>query len=136
LTTLIAKTTDEKKLNKYNTLWEILKRIETEKDKANECFKKGDYDGAIDLYTRLLEVDTNNNVFNATILCNRALCYQKKNKLIEALRDINQSINNNDNYWKAYYRRATINIALKNVPKAKDDLNKVIQLDQSNIIYF
>lgn len=79
-----------------------------------------------------MEVDTNNKVFNATILANRALCLQKKNKLFDALADLNNSINLNPNYWKAYYRRATINHTLKNLSQSKEDLNKVLQLDSNN----
>jgi tetratricopeptide (TPR) repeat protein len=88
------------------------------------------------MYTKLLELDTNNNTFNSTIYANRALCLQKKSQLIDALRDINKSISLNESYWKAYYRRATINLALNNVVKAKDDLNIVLQKDPSNIILF
>ena len=122
---------DEKNSEKYKTLWDNLKRLETEKEKANDLFKKGDYDGAINLYENLLNLDSNNKTFIATILANRALCYQKKNKLFDALTDINKSISLNENYWKAYYRRATINIALKNGVKAKEDLNRVLVLDPS-----
>ena len=122
-------------MKEYNKLWENLKYLETEKEKANDSFKKGDYEGAIYLYTKLLEFETNNNNFNSIILANRALCFQKLNKLIEALSDLNKSINLNENYWKAFYRRATVNLALKNVDKAKEDLNIVLKLDSSNIIF-
>ncbi len=125
---------DEKNSEKYKTLWDNLKALESEKEKANDLFKKGDYDGAINLYANLLNLDSNNTTFIATILANRALCYQKKNKLFDALTDINKSIALNENYWKAYYRRATINIALKNGLKAKEDLNKVLVLDQSKYL--
>ncbi len=108
-----------------------MKRLEEEKEKANNLFKKGDYDGAISLYSKLLDLDTSNKTFTSTILANRALCYQKKNKLYDALSDINKSILLNENYWKAYYRRATINISLKNPQKAKEDLSKVLALDSS-----
>ncbi len=130
LTTLIAKSTNENS-EKYKTLWDNLKRLEEEKEKANNLFKKGDYDGAIALYSKLLDLDTSNKTFTSTILANRALCYQKKNKLFDALNDINKSISLNENYWKAFYRRATIYISLKNPQKAKDDLNKVLALDSS-----
>ena len=40
-------------------------------DKALECFKKKDWDGAINLFTSILEVDTN----NAEIYNNLGLCY-------------------------------------------------------------
>jgi len=88
---------------------------------------------AIELYTKLIKRESsgNNKNFNSTIYLNRALCYQKKNKIFEALEDVNKSIELNDSYWKAYYRRATIYIELKTPNKAKQDLNKVIQLDPS-----
>jgi tetratricopeptide (TPR) repeat protein len=63
------------------------------------------------------------------------LCYQKKNKLFDALTDINNSLTLNPNYWKAYYRRATINLTLKNISKSKEDLNKVLELDSSNYFF-
>ncbi len=135
MTTLISVST-ETNLEKYKQLWDTLKELESEKDKANEIFKKGDYDSAISLYTKLLDLDPNNKSFMATILCNRALCYQKKNKLFNALSDINKSISINSNYWKAYYRRATINIALKMASKSKDDLQKVLELDPSKMKIF
>jgi len=117
---------------KYKKLFENLKYIETEKEKANIYFKKGDYDNAINLYTKLLELDTNNKNFNSIILANRALCNQRKNKLVESLHDINKSIEENEFYAKAYYRRASINIEFKNFEKAKEDLNKVLKLESYN----
>ena len=134
LTVLIAKA-HEKTSEKYKKLWDTLKLLESEKEKANDLFKKNDYDGAILLYTKILEIDTNNKSYISTILCNRALCYQKKNKLFDAMTDINKSISLNENYWKAFYRRATLNIALKNPNKARDDLQKVLALDPSMIIF-
>ena len=40
-------------------------------DKALECFKKKDWNGAIDLFTSILEVDTE----NAEVYNNLGLCY-------------------------------------------------------------
>lgn len=117
------------KEEKYIKLYETLRKIETEKEKANDNFKKGDYDGAIFLYTSLLEMDSNNKNFSSTIFANRALAYHKKGKLIEALNDINRALSQNENYVKAYCRRANIYVALRNPDKAKADLNKAIKLD-------
>lgn len=83
-----------------------------------------------------MELDHNNKVFNSTIYANRALCLQRKNKLIEALQDINKSIGLNDTYTKAYYRRATINIGLKNVDQAKFDLQKVLERESSILFIY
>ncbi len=57
---------------------------------------------------------------------------KKKNKLTEALQDINKSISENEFYAKAYYRRASINISFLNYDKAKEDLNKVLKLEPHN----
>jgi DnaJ family protein C protein 7 len=116
-------------------LWDNLKLVENEKEKANESFKKGDYDGAIFLYTELLGLDSGNKVFNSTILANRALCYQKQGNYIQALRDINRSIELNPYYVKAYYRRATVHIHLKNGERAKEDLQTVLKIDPSKYYF-
>lgn len=79
-----------------------------------------------------MELDTNNKNFNSIILANRALCNQRKKKLFESLDDINKSIESNEFYAKAFYRRASINIELGNLQKAKDDLNKVLKLESHN----
>ena len=77
-------------------------------------------------------MDTNNKLFNALILSNRALCYYKKKEYFSALHDINASIKLNNKYWKSYQRRANINIQLKYVEQVKEDLRKVLELDPTN----
>ncbi len=67
---------------------------------ANDFFKKGEYDNAIFLYEKLLEIDKENNNFMSTIYANKALCYLRMNRLIEALNDINKSLKYNSNYTK------------------------------------
>ena len=113
LINLLSRTQDNKLIAKTNKLAKKLEEIQKEKDKANECFKNNNFDEAINKYTNLLSMDTNNKLFNALILSNRALCYYKKKELFKALHDINSSIKLNGNYWKSYRRRANINIELK-----------------------
>ena len=132
LINLLSRTQDNKLIAKTNKLAKKLEEIQKEKDKANECFKNNNFDEAINKYTNLLSMDTNNKLFNALILSNRALCYYKKKELFKALHDINSSIKLNGNYWKSYRRRANINIELKYSEQAKDDLKKVLELDPLN----
>ena len=132
LINLLSRTQDNKIIAKSNKLANKLEEIQREKDNANKCFKSNNFEGAIDLYTKLLSMDTNNKLFNALILSNRALCYYKKKDLFKALHDINSSIKLNGNYWKSYRRRANINIELKYSEQAKDDLKKVLELDPLN----
>jgi len=117
---------------RYNHLWRILKDIEKQKEKANESFKSGKYQEAIELYTQLLEVDPNNKNFNSIIYANRALCHQKLNNSMEALKDINKSIALNEKYTKAYRRRGDIYMTLGMFEEAKYDYQKVKDLDPSD----
>lgn len=132
LNILIARTKDDAFLESVKSLFDKLELIQTEKEKANQCFKANDYKGAIDLYTKLLDMDTNNVIFNSLILSNRSLCYYKLKELFAALSDINTSIELNKKYWRSYQRRANINIALKDPEKSKEDLRKVLELDPNN----
>jgi DnaJ family protein C protein 7 len=65
-------------------------------------------------------------------MANRALCLQKQGKLMEALRDINKSIQLNERYWKAYFRRGNIYMGLKMYEEAKYDFQKVKDNDLTN----
>ncbi len=129
LATVLQKVNDNEK---YNHLLRILKDIEKQKENANEVFKNAKYQDAIDLYTKLLEIDPSNRNFNSTIHANRALCYQKLNNMMEALKDINKSISLNENYIKAYMRRGNIYMALKMYEEAKYDFQKVKDAEPSN----
>jgi DnaJ family protein C protein 7 len=51
---------------------------------------------------------------------------------MDALRDINKSIQLNERYWKAYTRRGNIYMGLKMYEEAKYDFQKVKDNDPSN----
>ena len=109
-------------LNKVNT-------IESVKNKANDIFKQKKYEEAIEEYTKILEFDPNNKKFNSLILANRALCYQKLNKNVEALRDSNQSIKLNPFYARGYIKRGNVYMELKMFDDARADFQKAKDLD-------
>ena len=129
LANIIRKGTENEK---YGHLWTILKDIEKQKEQANEVFKNGKYHEAIEMYTKLLEIDGSNKNFNSLIHANRALCYQKLNNMMEALKDINKSISLNESYIKAYMRRGNIYMALKMYEEAKYDFQKVKDSEPNN----
>ncbi len=98
-------------------------------DKAIECFKKQDWNGAIDLFTSILEVDTD----NAEIYNNLGLCYAnigedekaEKNylKCIELNPQIPQCyINLVDIYYKQNRLGEGINILSYAIDMMPDDL--------------
>lgn len=59
---------------KYNKLYQTINHVEKEKAIANDLFKEGKLDEAIEAYTKLIEIDPKNNNFNSTIYANKALC--------------------------------------------------------------
>ncbi len=98
-------------------------------DKALECFKKKDWNGAIDLFTSILEVDTE----NAEVYNNLGLCYAnigneekaEKNylKCIELNPKIPQCyINLVDIYYKQKRMGEGINILSYAIDMLEDDL--------------
>ena len=119
---------DEKisKLKKY------VETINEAKTKANSLFKSEKYDEAINEYTKLLEFDPENKNFISIILTNRALCYKKQGKNMEALKDADEAIKNNPNYSTAYIRRALIYEEFNMFDDAKSDLSKAKELDPNN----
>ena len=132
LSDLLSKTDNINIINKTKDLAEKLEIIQKEKENANNCFKINDFDGAIKIYSNLLKFD-NNNIFNALILSNRALCYYKKKEYFEALHDINESIKLNDKYWKSFQRRANINIQLKEEQKNnRRDFYKLLEVNKNS----
>ena len=83
---------------KYTKLLNHINGIESAKKKANSLFKEGKLDEAITEYTKLLEYDPENKNFQSIILTNRALCYRKQNKLMEALKDVDEALKLNPLY--------------------------------------
>ena len=110
-------------------LFEKVNTIDSIKTKANEIFKQKKYEEAIEEYTKILEFDPNNKKFNSLILANRALCYQKLNKNVEALRDSNQSIKLNPFYARGYIKRGNVYMELKMFDDARADFQKAKDLD-------
>ena len=118
--------------DKYAKLKKHIETINDAKIRANTYFKNNNYQQAINEYTKLLEFDPENKNFMSLILTNRALCYKKQGKNMEALKDADKAIEYNPNYSTAYIRRALIYEEFKMFDDAKADLSKAKELDPSN----
>lgn len=127
---LLSKVNDNPK---YNKLYQIVNSVEREKEKANALFKANNYEEAIKAYSILLDIDPCNKIFNSTIIANRALCFMKINKNVEALADMNKSLSLNDKYVKGFLRRANLYIKLNDFEQARYDFNKVLELEPGNM---
>ncbi|KAJ5067860.1 tpr repeat containing protein [Anaeramoeba ignava] len=73
------------------------------KTKGNEFFQKGDYQQAIKLFTRGIELDPNNHI----LYSNRSATFLKLNKLIESEQDAKKVISIKKEWDKGYHRLGT-----------------------------
>ncbi|NXX51545.1 RPAP3 protein, partial [Tricholaema leucomelas] len=108
-------------------------RIDTEKalaekEKGNNYFKQGNFDEAIKCYTRGMHSDP----YNPVLPTNRASAFYRMKKYSVAESDCNLALALDKNYTKAYARRGAARFALKNLQGAKEDYEKVLELDANN----
>lgn len=103
-------------------------RALTEKEKGNNYFRAGKYDEAVQCYTKGMNADP----YNAVLPTNRASTFFRLKKYAVAESDCNLAIALDRNYLKAYARRGAARLALKNLQGAKEDYEKVLELDPNN----
>ncbi|XP_066489639.1 RNA polymerase II-associated protein 3 [Tiliqua scincoides] len=108
-------------------------RIDTEKalaekEKGNNYFKQGNYDAAIDCYTKGMNADP----YNPVLPTNRASAFFRLKKYSVSESDCSLALALNKNYTKAYARRGAARFALQNFEGAKEDYEKVLELDANN----
>jgi len=82
--------------------------LESTKKEGNDAFGASNFEEAYRLYTKALEIDPTNESLNATLYCNRAAAGMKLKKLKESLDDCNKALELDEQYVKAYLRRARI----------------------------
>lgn len=100
-----------------------------EKEKGNAFFKEGNYDSAIECYTRGMGADP----YNPVLPTNRATSFFRLKKYGVAESDCNLAIALDSNYFKAYARRAAARFALKKYESALEDYEMVLKLDPGNV---
>ncbi|NXY87337.1 RPAP3 protein, partial [Alcedo cyanopectus] len=99
-----------------------------EKEKGNNYFKEGNFDAAIQCYTRGMHSDP----YNPVLPTNRASAFYRMKKFSVAESDCNLALALDKNHTKAYARRGAARLALKNLQGAKEDYEKVLELDANN----
>ncbi|CAG9321216.1 unnamed protein product [Blepharisma stoltei] len=106
-----------------------LKKIENLKDEGNKHFQEGKRKYAIDCYTEALSIDPKCKKLNSMILANRAAAHMKNSDYMLSLADLNQSLQLNPEYTKAYMRRGNVHSQLGNFEEALRDYYQVKQRD-------
>lgn len=96
-------------------------RAEEFKNLANEAFKANKFSQAIDLYSRAIELDSQNAVYWA----NRAFAHTKLEEYGSAVLDATKAIEIDPKYSKGYYRRGAAHLAMGKFKEALKDFQQV-----------
>ncbi|KAJ8674519.1 hypothetical protein QAD02_005781 [Eretmocerus hayati] len=102
---------------------EEVSQAEKCKEKANEFFKNQNYDDAISLYTKAIELIPTVAIYYG----NRSFAYLKTECFGYALTDASKAIELDKNYVKGYYRRAAANMSLGKFKLALKDYETVMK---------
>lgn len=91
------------------------------KNEANEYFKKQQYEKAIELYTKAIDIDPTNPIFYG----NRSFAHLKTESFGYALSDASKALELDRTYVKGYYRRASAYMSLGKFKLALRDYETV-----------
>ncbi|XP_076029442.1 protein phosphatase D3 [Oratosquilla oratoria] len=97
------------------------KKAEDVKSEANEYFNKQQYDQAIDLYSKAIELNPNVAIYYG----NRSLAYLRTECFGYALQDATKALELDKTYVKGYYRRASAYMSLGKFKLALKDYETV-----------
>ncbi|XP_019618060.1 PREDICTED: dentin sialophosphoprotein-like isoform X2 [Branchiostoma belcheri] len=107
------------------------KSLRAKKEEGNSAFKAGRYQEAYDLYSEALRIDPHNVFINSKLYNNRATVGAKVNKLDQAIQDCTEAIKLDDNYLKAYLRRAKCYMDTEQYEEAVRDYEKVFNMERT-----
>ncbi|XP_063983003.1 RNA polymerase II-associated protein 3 isoform X2 [Diachasmimorpha longicaudata] len=95
---------------------------------GNAYVKQQKWDKAMACYGEAIKVFP----YDAVFWANRALCHLKMDNLFSAESDCTSAIQRDEHYVKAYHRRATARIALKQYAEAIQDIKSLLSLEADN----
>lgn len=101
----------------------LLIEAEKLKDDANQYFKQQDYQEAVNLYTKAIELSPTSAVYHA----NRSIANLRMENFGYALNDANKCLDLDPKYVKGYYRRAAAFMALGRFKQALKDFETVVR---------
>lgn len=101
---------------------------EAAKHAGNAAFKAGNFDEAVEQFTKAIEADSTNHV----LYSNRSGAHAAKGSFTEALLDANKCIELKGDWAKGHSRRGAAYFGLKNWPQAQAAYEKGLELDPSS----
>lgn len=113
-------------------LLQKIKEVDDGKQEGNQAFSKRAFDVASRCYTRAIEKARDNKRILRILYCNRAAANKELSRYAESIKDCTKAIENDNEFWKAYARRARCHLELDDAFAAVEDFKKAIQYDTSN----
>lgn len=110
---------------------EDLSKAEFLKTEGNEQMKVENYQGAVDFYSKAIEL----NPKNAVYFCNRAAALSKLGNYAGAVQDCEKAIAFDPSYSKAYGRMGLALVSLNKYSEAVNFYKKALELDPENESY-
>jgi serine/threonine-protein phosphatase 5 len=102
---------------------ETARQAEAAKEQANVFFKAGNYERAVELYTKAIELNPQVVAYYG----NRSIAYLRTECYGYALEDATKAIELDKSYVKGYYRRAASNMALGKLKLSLRDFETVVK---------
>ncbi|XP_077543529.1 dnaJ homolog subfamily C member 7-like isoform X3 [Haemaphysalis longicornis] len=116
---------------KASVAYKKARLLKSKKDEGNEAFNSGNYQEAFNAYTSALGVDPSNKLANSKLYFNRATVCSKINKLNQTVEDCTTAISLNEDYQKAYLRRAKAYMDLEMYEEAVRDYERIWRKDHT-----
>ncbi|XP_041971496.1 protein unc-45 homolog B [Aricia agestis] len=102
------------------------------KNQGNECFKSNNFEEAVSLYSKAVNLSDKGTRERATYLKNRAAAYLKLNKFNETIADCDEALEVIPEDPKALYRRAQALESVKKFEEAYRDAQSIFKVDPTN----
>jgi len=118
----------EKKSHPTESEKEEAEHLKTE---GNDLMRTEQYEGAIEKYTKAIELDSSNQVF----YCNRAAAHSKLSNHYAAVEDCQRAIDMDPKYGKAYGRMGLAYSSIEKHKEAVECFKKAIEIEPENESY-
>jgi len=115
-------------------LLRLFRSMESAKADANEAYNQGKYGESIRLFTRALELDPVNDVFNAIILSNRAAAHMSLGDYAKAVVDCDSALKLAPSFIKARLRRARALLKMNKFRESVSDYELAMRANPSTTI--
>uniref|UniRef100_A0A0V0J3T9 Tetratricopeptide repeat protein 1 n=1 Tax=Schistocephalus solidus TaxID=70667 RepID=A0A0V0J3T9_SCHSO len=103
------------------------------KEGGNESYKAGDFNSALESYTKALELcPLQHKCDRAKIYSNRAACHSQLKSPEAALLDCDEAIKLEPDYMRCLIRRAELRESSDRLTEALEDYQHILQLDPGN----